>query len=160
VYICEENEIMIRKVVLLLILALLFSGCSGSPGAKITSVMYVETINAGGVYYNFEGKDNIQITLDFKFDDNLASDLDETSDDYRDELFVLLAEGAHFYYDDQEVELVYGYWPTEAGSNYAKEMTLFYVVPSEHSVESLRFVYDGSVLGEGASSIDTMIEPE
>ncbi|MCJ7625188.1 MAG: hypothetical protein MUO76_16955 [Anaerolineaceae bacterium] len=152
---------MIRKIVLLVILALLFSGCSGSnPKAKITSVMYVETINAGGVYYNFEGKDNIQITLDFTFDDNLASGLDQTSDDYRDDLFVILVKGAHFYYDDQEVELVYGYWPKEAGSNYAKEMTLFYVVPSDHSVQSLRFVYDGDVLGEGASSIDTMIEPE
>ena len=152
---------MIRKAVLLVTLALLFSGCSGSnPKAKITSVKYVETINAGGVFHKYEGKDNIQITLDFTFDDNLASGLDQTSDDYRKELFSILAEGAHFYYDDQEVKRTYGYWPQEAGSNYAKEMSLFYVVPSNHSVQSLRFVYDGNVLGEGASSIDTMIKPD
>jgi hypothetical protein len=73
---------MIRKAVLLVTLALLFSGCSGSnPEAKITSVKYVETINAGGVFYKYEGKDNIQITLDFTFDDNLVSGLDQTSDD-------------------------------------------------------------------------------
>lgn len=152
---------MIRKAVLLVTLALLFSGCSGSnPKAKITSVKYVETINTGGVFYKYEGKENIQITLDFTFDDNLSSGLDQTSDDYRKELFSTLAEGAHFYYDDQEVKRTYGYWPQEAGSNYAKEMSLFYVVPSNHSVQSLRFVYDGNVLGEGASSIDTMIKPD
>ena len=152
---------MIRKTVLLVTIALLFSGCSGSkPKAKITSVKYVETINIGGVYYNYEGKNNIQIILDFTFDDNLASGLDQTSDDYRKELYSILVEGAHFYYDDQEVECTYGYWPQEAGSNEAKEMSLFYVVPSNHSVQSLRFVYDGSVLGEGASGIDTMIKPD
>lgn len=150
-----------RMVVLLVTLALLFSGCSGSkPGPEITSVKYVETINVGGVLYKYEGQDNIQIILDFTFDDNLASGLDQTSDDYRKELYAILVEGAHFYYDDQELERTYGYWPQEAGSNEAKEMTLFYVVPSNHSVQSLRFVYDGSVLGEGASGIDTMITPD
>jgi hypothetical protein len=71
-----------------------------------------------------------------------------------------LVVGAHFYFDDQEIERTYGYWPQEAGSNYAKGMSLFYVVPSNHSVQSLRFVYDGTVLGEGASGIDTTIEPD
>jgi hypothetical protein len=152
---------MIRKAVLLVTLALLISGCGGSkPKAEITSVKYVERINASGVFYKFEGKDNIQITLDFTFDDNLVSGLDQTSDDYGKELFSILAEGAHFYYDDQEVERTWGYWPQEAGSNHAKEMSLFFVVPSDHSVESLRFVYDGNVLGEGASGIDTMIKPD
>jgi hypothetical protein len=148
---------MIRKAVLIAISALLISGCGGSkPSARIKSVKYVETINAGGVFYQFEGKDNIQITLDFTFEDNLVSGLDQT----RNELFSILAEGAHFFYDNQEVERTWGYWPQEAGSNYAKEMSLFYVVPSDHPVESLRFVYDGNVLGEGASGIDTMIEPD
>ena len=148
-------------VILLVILALLFSGYSGSnPKAKITSVKYVETIDVGGVFHKYEGKDNIQITLDLTFDDNLASDLDQTSDDYRGKLYSRLIEGAHFYYDDQEVKHTWGYWPQEAGSNYAKEMSLFYVVPSNHSVQSLRFVYDGNVLGEGASDIDTIIKPD
>ena len=152
---------MIKKIVLLLTLVMLFSGCSGSKHeAAIRSVEYVETISAGGIYYQWEGKDNIQIKLDFTFEDDLASGLDQTSDDYRDELYSILAEGAHFYYDDQEIELTYGYWPVEAGSNYAKEMSLFYVVPSNHSVQSLRFVYDGDVLGEDASGIDTMINPD
>ncbi len=152
---------MKRMVVLALILAMLFSGCGSSkPKPEITSVKYVERINAGGVFYKYEGKDNIQIILDFTFDDNLASGLDQTSDDYRKELYSILVKGAHFYYDDQEVKRTYGYWPQEAGSNEAKEMTLFYVVPSNHSAESLRFVYDGSVLGEGAASIDTIIKPD
>lgn len=152
---------MIRKIVLLVTLILLFSGCSGSnPKAEITSVEYVETVGTGGVTVHFEGHDIIQIVLDFTFDDDLASGLDQTSDDYRKELFAILAEGAHFYYDDQEVEFVNGYWPQKAKSNYAKEMSLFYIVPSNHSVQSLRFVYDGNVLGEGASSIDTVIKPD
>ena len=151
---------MIKKVVLLVTLALLLSGCGGSnPKAKITSAKYVETINAGGVFYKYEGKDNIQITLDFTFDDSLASGLDPTSDDYRKELYSILAEEAHFYFDGQEVKRTYGYWPQEAGNNYAKEMSLFYVVPSNHSADSLRFVFDGNVLGESASGIDTTINP-
>jgi hypothetical protein len=153
---------MIRKAVLFLVtLTLLLSGCGGSkPKARITSVEYVATINAGGAFYRFEGKDNIQITLDFTFDDSLASGLDPSSDDYRKELYARLVDGAHFYYDGQEVEHAWGYWPQKTGSNYAREMSLFYVVPSNHSVDSLRFVFDGSVLGEGASSIDTMIKPD
>jgi len=135
-------------------------GCSASPKAEITSAKYVETINAGGVYYNLEGKDNIEITMDFRFDDNLTVGINPESEDFRKEIYAILADGAHFYYEGQEVERTYGYWPDEAGSNYANEMTLFYVVPSDHSVESLRFVYDGSVLGEGAPGIDTMIKPD
>jgi hypothetical protein len=62
----EGDKIMKRMLILLVTLALLFSGCGGSnPEAKITSVKYVEKINTGGTFYSFEGKDNIQITLDF-----------------------------------------------------------------------------------------------
>lgn len=95
------------------------------------------------------------MTLDFKFDESIASDLDPASEDYRDKIFNVLAEGSHFYYQDEEVKRNYGYWPEEAGKDYAKEMTLFYLLPKGHSVQGLRFVYDGSVLGEGAAGIDT-----
>ena len=152
---------MIRKAVLLVTLALLLVGCAGSgPKAKITSAEYVDAIRASGVSYKFEGKDNIQIVLEFKFDESVVSDLDPTSEEYRKELFALLAAGAHFYHEGQEVERTWGYWPQEAGGNYAKELSLFYVVPKNRSAESLRFVYDGDVLGEGASGIDTVIEPD
>jgi len=152
---------MIRKAVLLVTLALLLVGCGGSgPKAKITSAEYVDAIHAGGVSYKFEGQDNVQIVLEFTFDESVAPDLDPTSEEYRKELFALLAAGAHFYHEGQEVERTWGYWPQEAGDNYAKELSLFYVVPSDHSAESLRFVYDGDVLGEGASGIDTVIKPD
>jgi hypothetical protein len=161
VYEREENKIMTRKAVLLVTLALLLAGCGGSgPKAKITSAEYVDTIRAGGVSYKFEGQDNIQIVLEFTFDESVVSGLDPTSDEYRKELFSLLTTGAHFYYEGQEVERTWGYWPQEAGGNYAKELSLFYVVPSNRSAESLRFVYDGDVLGEGASGIDTVIKPD
>ncbi|MBN1581549.1 MAG: hypothetical protein JXA89_12670 [Anaerolineae bacterium] len=152
---------MKKRAVLLVTLALLLVGCGGSgPKAKITSVETVDTINASGVFYKFEGKDNIQIVLEFTFDESVAPDLDPTSDDYRKELYSLLAAGAHFYHDGQEVERTWGYWPQEVGGNYAKELSLFYVVPSSRSAESLRFVYDGEVLGEEASGIDTVIKPD
>jgi hypothetical protein len=151
---------MLRKVLMLVTLAVLFAGCSAGPKAEITSAKYVETINAGGVSYHFEGQDNIEIKLDFRFDENLSAGLDPESENYRDEIFSILVKGAHFYYEDQEVERIYGYWPEEAGSNYVKEMTLFYVVPSDHSADSMRFVYDGSVLGEGGAGIDTVLKPD
>lgn len=151
---------MLRKVLLLVTFAVLFVGCSASPKAEITSAKYVESINAGEVSYKYEGKDNIEITLDFRFDDNLTIGLDPESEDFRKEIFAILADGAHFYYEGQEVERAYGYWPDKAGRNFVNEMTLFYVVPSNHSAESLRFVYDGNVLGEGAVGIDTVIMPD
>ena len=151
---------MVKKLLALVTLAVLFAGCSTGPKAEITSTKYVENINAGGVFYNFEGQDNIEIKLDFRFDENLAAGLDTKEEDFRKEIYDILVEGAHFYYEDQEVERVYGYWPEEAGSNYVKEMTLFYVVPSDHAADSMRFVYDGSVLGEGGTGIDTVIKPD
>ena len=152
---------MSKKAIVLVTLVLLLVGCGGSsPKAKITSVETVDTINANGVYYKFEGRDNIKLVLDFTFDESVAPDLDPTSDEYRKELHALLVAGAHFYYDDQEVERTWGYWPNEVGSNFAKELSLFYVVPSNRSADSLRFVYDGEVLGEGATGIDTVIRPD
>lgn len=152
---------MIHKTATILVIALLLWGCGGSgPGVKITSVKYVDSINtSGGVSYNYEGKEIIEINLDFSFDESIAADLDPTREDYRGELFKLLATGAHFYLADEEVKRTYGYWPEEAGKDFAKDMTLFYVVPIGHSVEDLKFVYDGSVLGEGAKSLDTEITP-
>lgn len=90
---------MLRKVLLLLTFAVLFVGCSANPKAEITSVKYVETINAGRVSYNFKGQDNIEITLDFRFDDNLTVGLDPESEDFRKEIFAILVDGAHFYHE-------------------------------------------------------------
>jgi len=149
------------SVGLLAIVPLLLTACGGSkPSAEIKSVEYVDSINASGVSYSFEDMDIIKIVFDFKFNESIVSGIDSSGDDYRQDLFIMLAEGAHFHFDDQEIEHEYGYWPQDTGSDYAKEMTLFYVVPSGHAVESLRFVYDGTVLGEGASGIDTQIDPE
>jgi hypothetical protein len=149
-----------KKALLLVTLALLLTACGAAHQAKITSVKYVDTINTGGVFVKYEGKDNIEIRLDVTFDESIVSGLDPESDTYRKEVFGILTEGAHLYLDDQEVKRAYGYWPQEAGSDYAKDVTLFYVVPSSHSPDSLRFVYDGAVLGEGATGIDTKIKPE
>jgi len=151
-----------KKVFVFLLAAftLFFSGCSGSnPKAKITSVEYVDSIQASGVSYQYEGKEIIQIKLDFTFDENIVSGLDQTSEDYRKNLYSILVKGAHLYVDGQEVDFTFGYWPDKAGSNYAKEMSLFYVVPGNPSPQILRFVYSGDVLGEGASGIDKTIKP-
>lgn len=155
-----EGEIMMRKVVLLATLVVLLTACGGSkPGVKITSVEYVDEIHSGGSSFLFEGKDIIQIKMDFAFEEKLVSDLDPASEDYSAKIYSLLYKGAQFYYQDEEVEAVHGYWPSKTGKNYAKEMTLFYLVPTGHSVQGLRFVYDGSVLGEGVSGLDTNIKP-
>ena len=156
----QEVLMKIFNIFQFISIALLLSGCiQSNPKAKIIKVKYVESINAGGVLYQYEGKDNIQIILDFTFDENLTSGLDQTSDDYRKKLFSILAKGAHFYFHDQEVESIYGYWPEEVGSNYAREMSLFYIVPSNHSIQDLRFVYNSHILGNGASDIDEIVNP-
>jgi hypothetical protein len=152
---------MVRRIVTLISLAVLLIACRGSkPGAKITSVKYAESIRSSGVTYTYTDFDILEIKMDFNFDESLASDLDPTSEDYRDKICDILIDGAHLYYKDEEVKRTFGYWPEEAGKDYAKEMTLFYLVPKGHSVQDLRFVYDGAVLGEGTKSIDTEIKPE
>jgi|GEM_PF-2870242 len=152
-----------RKVLVTLCVsfALLISGCGTSKGARIISVKTVDKINtSGGVSFHFEGKDIIEIVLDFGFDKEFASGLDSNDvDTYRKNLYKILIKEAHLFYEDQEVEQIYGYWPKKAGSNYAKSLTLFYTLPQSRSVQSLKFVYDGSVLGKGAAGIDKVINP-
>ena len=150
---------MVRKVLCLIVFALLLVGCNTGPRATITSTKYVDKIQAGGVTYKFEGLDIVEIVLDFQFDQKVVSDLDPKSKDYRDKLYKQLIKGAHFYNGDEEMKQKYGYWPAEAGNNYAKEMTIYYTVPTGHSVDNLRFVFDGNVLGEGATGIDKKLKP-
>ena len=149
-------------MVLLMALPLLMAGCGLTrPGARIASVEYVEYIPAaGGVSYQWEGKDIIKVVLDFKFDEKLAAGLDPKSDAYRDNLYDKLVKGAHFYLDNKEVGHTYGYWPKEAGKDFAKDLTLFYVVPKGPSSGSLKFVFDTALLGEGAPVLDTAIHPK
>lgn len=138
--------------------AILASGCGN--GAKIASVKIVDTIDAGGVFYQFEGMDNVQVIVDCTFDIHVMSDLDaKGGDEYRKALYARLTKGAHLFLGEKEIELKYGYWPEKTGSNYADGMTLFYVVPKDRPAHSLRFVYDGHVLGSDASGIDKTINP-
>ncbi len=129
------------------------------PSVEIRSVGYVPTIETGGVTYSFEDQDIVELQLDFTFDENWTADLDPTSDDYPSQLFDRLVPGARFFHGDEEVELTFGYWPQEADANSAQEMSLFYVVPSG-SAETLRFTFDGSVLGEGVAGLDTTVSPD
>jgi hypothetical protein len=155
-----EDTMMTRRVVLVAIVALFLAACASGPSAKIKSTTYEDGIIASGVKWTYQGQQIIQITLDFTFDKSLTADLDPAAEDYRKQLYAILVEGAHFYYADQEVKLTYGYWPSEAGDSFAKEMSLFYVVPAKHDVKDLKFVFDGSVLGEGAKGLDTAITPK
>lgn len=147
-------------LVLFVVLSVALSSCGGSKSSvKIVSVEYTDSINSGGVSFTFEGMDIIKIVLDFKFDASIVSGLDPDSEDYRKGVYAILVKGAHFYLDGQEIQNEFGYWPKEAGKDSAKEMSLFYLVPAGHSVQGFRFVYDGSVLGSGASGLDTAIDP-
>ena len=146
----------LRKVPFFLLFIFFLSACGGA-GVKVISAEYVDSINVGGVFYNYEGQKIVELHLDFNFDASVTEDLDPQSDDFRDELFGILHEGAHFYNGDEEVESTYGYWPDEAGVDFAKDMTLFYVVPESSPDEDLRFVFDGDILGDEDAGLDTTL---
>ncbi len=152
-----------KRLFMVLSLALLplMVGCRlTGPGARITSVKYVDSIpTEGGVEYSFQGKSIIKVVLTFHFDETLAAGLDPKSDAYPKTLYNKLVKGAHFYLSNKAVEPTYGFWPKKAGTNFAKEMALFYVVPSSPPSGSLKFVFDTSLLGAGASALDTVIRP-
>ena len=151
----------LKHLILFGLLALLLTSCGGSPKVSIHSVEYVDSFNAGGgVQVNFKDMDIIQLKLDFKFDPAIAAGLDPDSDDYRAELYPILVAGAEFYYGDDYQDPQYGFWPKEASLSYADELTLFYIVPTNHDPDLLRFIYDGTVLGEGATGLDTVLEPK
>jgi hypothetical protein len=151
----------LKHLMLFGLFGLLLTACSTAPKVTLNSVEFVDSINtSGGVQVNFTGMEIIQLKLDFKFDPAIAAGLDPASDDYRSELYPILVAGAEFYYGNDYQDPQYGFWPTEAGSNYADELTLFYLVPENHDPDLIRFVYDGSVLGEGANGIDTILEPK
>jgi len=153
-----------RKLLLGLILisfALQPSACMAAKpktGASIRSVKIVESINAGGVFYNFKGHDNIEVVMDILFDKGFITDSNMSGDDLKKALYKKIRRGAHLICDGREVEPKYGFWPQETGSTYAKEMTLYYVVPQNRAEQSLSFIYDGSVLGTGVPDLRKMIK--
>lgn len=140
---------------------LLLAGCGGSkPEAIITAVEYVQSIpTAGGIQYIFQDQDIVKIRMDFVISSDLTEGLEPSADDYRAKVYDILIEGAHFYYDGQEIAQQFGYWPVEASEDSVGDLTLFYLVPTGHSPDLIRFVYDGQVLGEKGVGIDTVLEP-
>jgi hypothetical protein len=151
----------LTTVILVTTLFLIFSGCGGlKPEVQIYSSEYVSRINVDQVMWTFEGYDIVQIKLDFNFRDELTAGLDKGSEDFEKELYSILVKGAHFYIDSQEADLIQGYWPVKSGSTFANELTLFYLVPEDHPSEGLRFVYDGTVLGEGGTGLDVILDLE
>ena len=151
---------MKRKIFLVLVVAMLvLSACARSYKATVKSVEIVDSINVSGVYYRYDGQEIIKIVMDFSFDKALTSGLDkEDEDKYLSAVFKKLDKGTHFYFNNEEVERTYGFWPEKVGSTSAKDMALFYVVPKDRSGDSMRFVYDGEVLGEGGQGIDQTID--
>ena len=138
----------------------LMAGCGlTGPGAKITSVKYVNSFQTEGVEYTFQGKKIVKMELTFRFDETFAAGLDSTSDDYRRILYSKLVNGAHFYIGNEAVKPTYGFWPQKAGKDFAKEMTLFYVIPNDTASSSMRFTFDTSMLGKNAPALDTAIYP-
>ena len=147
-----------KRTFFYLLVILFIAGCTPSPGVELTSAYYVKEIDINGNVMKFEDGAILKVDLDFQFDDNFMadSDLDVKSDSYRKELFSRLAKGAHVEYGAREIDFVTGYWPQEVGNNFAKEMTLFFVVPRDLSIKP-RFIYDGKVLGDDVIGISKVI---
>ena len=122
-------------------------------GASIRSAKVVESIDAGGVFYKFKGHENVEVVMDIIFDKGFITDSNLSGDDLKKALYKKIRRGAHLICDGREVEPKYGYWPQKTGSTYAKEMTLYYVVPQNRAELSLSFIYDGTVLGIGVPDL-------
>ena len=152
----------IKTLLLIALFVGFLSGCGGNrPKVELRSTEYVFSINtSGGVQYTFENQDILQIKLDFVFDPAIADGLDPSSEDYRSEIYRILVEGAHLYFDNQEMSLQYGYWPEKAGRSTASEMTLFYLLPEGHNPDLIQFVYDGEVLGDEGEGLAMMLNPD
>lgn len=130
------------------LLILFFTSCSNAPGVKVVSSEYVETINMGATAVNFEGNKILTLVLDFQFTDDLAPDFEVNTDEHRAQVYKKIVENTHFYINNKEVMAQYGYWPEKSGTNFAKSLTLFYLVPEDQLNSNLLFTCDGSNLGD------------
>ncbi len=133
---------------LLITLSFLLAGCLGAPKVKVKSVDYVENIVVQGVSYQFENQDIVDIKMNFHFKNDLAPGLTANSEEHRAKVYREIIKGATLYLNDTEIDNFWGYWPKKSGKNYAKSMRMFYHVPKERPKNSLKFVYDGEVLGD------------
>ena len=145
---------------LALVCILLLTGCSGA-GAKVISAEYVDSINtSGGVSYTYEGMNIIEVRMDVSYSSDVVSGLDPEDDNFRGEVFSIIAKGVHLYLEGTEIERTYGYWPEEASDSSAKNLAFFYVIPESHSASDLNFVFDGEVIGDEGASLDQGLSPK
>jgi hypothetical protein len=127
-------------------------------GASLSSAAIVENIPENNIFVKYEGKEIVKVVLDFKFDPQIVSSLNPAAgDEYLHQLCLKLELGAHLSYNGSEVDRQWAFWPDAAGTDYATNLTLFYLVPPNRPAGSLRLTYDGSVLGEGIPSLDTVL---
>ncbi len=150
-------------IAIVLVGGLFFVASSGkSLGATLVSAQIVDHFTTSGdVSIHYDGRDIIQITLDFRFDKKLTADLNPNgSDTFRQAVYKKLAVSPALTCDGTQMDTAYGYWPTEAGADYANGMVMFWVVPQDRTADGLRFTYGGSVLGDGVKGIDMVIHPQ
>ncbi|MDQ7815549.1 MAG: hypothetical protein RDU14_00825 [Melioribacteraceae bacterium] len=118
-----------------------------STGQPIVLEGITSSIGIGekGIWCSFQNHDIIKITLDFNFK---ALDTKEEigTDKHQSEVYRILNENAHMYNGENEIKLVWGYWPEETTGTSASDMKLFYVIPDSTDLKNLKFEYDTSLL--------------
>lgn len=130
------------------ILIIFFSSCSNAPSVKVVSVEYVESINTSTTSITFEGNEVLSLGLNFNFIDDLAPEFDVNTDEHRAQVYRRIVENTHFYIGTKELIAQHGYWPEKSGANYAKSLTLFYIIPENQPKSHLRFECEGAILGD------------
>jgi hypothetical protein len=141
---------MRRHVILVVALAACLMACSEPGSVKVTSAKFVNQIAANGVAYQFQDRDIVSLEVSARFVNDPAPQLKANSDERRQRVYEIVAEGSHFRANHQELKPFWGYWPEKATATSAQGMTLIYVVPKDRVKGGLTFTFDGSALGRPA----------
>ena len=149
-----------------LIISFFVFGCSSPPDVEVTQAEFAEhiyfpgkglpkmtpglkaqiSVGEKGVWCKYEEHHIVKLLLDFNFK-SLDTKEEIGSDEYKNEVFLILAKNAHLYDGSNEIERFFGYWPEDATETSVSQMTMFYVIPVDTDLKNLRFEYDRSILG-------------
>ena len=152
--------------VIFVYLILMYS-CNSGSSVKVTKSEFVESlwVNGGGMpgiagnvevhqYENgndffYKDHDVLKLTMNFNFQ-SIDSEEEPGSEAQRREFYKILVQNSHFYIGDSLIINIWGYWPEKCSNTSAKKMVLFYAIPKNTDLKSLKFEFDKSILGNTA----------
>jgi hypothetical protein len=145
---------------LIILFSIFLMGCSSEPKVEVKSAEFVEKLQDKNYTYTYEGRDIVRLELDFTFPEDLAPEFKANSKEHQVKVYTRISEWALLRYDSKTIKSIEGgFWIKRSGKNYAKSMTLYFLVPKDRQKEEVTFQYIEVVLGDPNHIFEYSITP-